>query len=931
MYCRLLVIAVIYLLPAVYAETDPNYRLNTPIVPSAYQLLITPYFDTNDENAFSFDGEVTINFTTTANANQIKLHSQDLNFTAADITVRIPNSNAIELNNSNPLEFNTQYSFAYINLVSELVPNVDYAVTITYKGPLRTDLNGFYRNYYLENGVKKWLGATQMEPTHARKAFPCFDEPQLKATFTISIDRPSNYKNSLSNMKMQTSVDLGNGYVREIFYPTPRMPTYLVAFLVSEFEAGQYRNGTQEFGIYSRPEAKNQSLYAFDFGIKVVEELGRYFGIDYYSTDYNLKLDHVAIPDFRAGAMENWGLVKYREALLLTDPEETAPYFRYRIAQILAHETTHMWFGNLVTCHWWSDTWLNEGFANYFQDYITSLIEPELGSANLLVTSSAYTAYAADDNPFARALTNDEVNSPAEISDHFGSITYQKGGSVIRMIHHLIGDDVFRLGLRTYLTNNALGSGYPNLLYAALDYAVTTQNSLNSYPNATVADVMGSWISQAGHPIVHVNINYNTDTVTLTQKRFYKNASYLSNETYKIPITYTTGLSPNFNNTKPMFIMYDRSHEFTIANVSQTWVIFNVQDSGFYKVNYDQRSWELIASLLKGQQRTIIHHLNRAKIVNDLFAFLYGDEVDFSLLHNILEFLSEEDEYSVWLAALNGFKNLRNSYLGNNNVLPHVESYILKFLSSYIDRFGYVERSNDSFEDLRNRQQILEFACKLDHSGCVTQAAAMFKALRENGTEVSPSLRSVVYSTGLRYGTGEDYDFLWNRARTTNLASEIWIILDVLGHTTNEERLRRYLVSMTEENSPVRTQDLSTPLASVLSNHSNLALVMDLLKTDYDLWTSIYTTMDSVLSNVALNLRTESEFSEFETFLSSCTACTYTAKTAAMNSLQTARASKSWADTHESAILSKLKNNSNTAIPSIFMLIISLAILFMRY
>ncbi|CAH2217232.1 jg24955 [Pararge aegeria aegeria] len=436
---------------SVYSETDTNYRLNTTISPSAYSILITPYFDTGDDKAFTFDGEVEITFTTTTNINTIKLHSENLTYTSANITL-MNGGNTVNLLETNPLEFEDKYSFAHINLASELTSGVEYILKIVYTGTIRDDLAGFYKNYYIENGVKKWLGATQLESTSARKVFPSFDEPEYKAVFTLTIDRPANYKPSLANTKLQSNLSLSNGYVRETFYPTPRMSTYLVAFLVSEFEAEHYsRNGTKEVGVFTRPEAKNQTDYAFNFAEKVVQALGDYFGIDYYSTNSNLKLDHIALVDFKAGAMENWGLVTYRESLLLYVPEESTPYYKYRVAQIIAHETTHMWFGNLVTCHWWSNTWLNEGFANYFQDYITAMIEPDVAADDQLIIGSVYTALDADDVPDSPPITNNNVNSPDEISGHFGSITYQKAGSVIRMIHHLIGDNAFKSGLNAYL------------------------------------------------------------------------------------------------------------------------------------------------------------------------------------------------------------------------------------------------------------------------------------------------------------------------------------------------------------------------------------------------------------------------------------------------------------------------------------------------
>lgn len=907
----------------VYSQSDTNYRLNTTIVPSAYSLLITPYFDTGDNRAFTFDGVVSITFVPGSNSDIVLLHSQDLNFTAANISLT-NGQNTVALREESPLTIDDVYNFAAIHLENEISAGVEYVLTISYEGPIRTDLNGFYRNYYIENGVKKWLGATQMEPTHAGKVFPCFDEPGLKAVFSLTIDRPQNYKPSLANTKLQSSVTLENGYVRETFYPTPKMSTYLVAFLVSEFESGNSLVlGDNEFGVYSRPEATNQSQYAFDFGQRVVQELGTYFGIDYYSTNANLKLDHIALPDFGAGAMENWGLVKYREALLLYVPEESTPYYKYRVAQIVAHETTHMWFGNLVTCHWWSNTWLNEGFANYFQDYITSLIEPEVGSADMLVIGSVHSAYDADSDPDSAPITNNNVNSPAEISGHFGTISYQKAGSVIRMMHHLIGDDAFRYGLNSYLTANQFDSGYPERLYSALSQGVDNFNSLSDYADINFTSIMESWITQSGFPVVQVDVNGEESTITLTQKRFFLDSGHTSDQIYKIPITYTLDTNFDFTNTKPAFIMENRTHVLYINEIgtNHSTPIFNIQETGLYRVNYDSHTWHHIAELLNGNRREEIHYLNRAKIVNDLFAFLFADEVKFELLNNVLRFLENETNYAVWTAAIRGFNKLRRHYLGSDT-LALIDGLALNLTENAINTLGYEVSDNDNFVTLETRMNLLVFACKLGHEGCVNNSVALFQAFKNNGTWIHPSLREAAYCMGLKYGNGEDFDFLWNRLATTNVANEARLISEILGCTNNEEKLRSYLVSTLLEDSPIRTQDRTVPLSSVLTDYSHLNVVLDALKQNVSLWKSIYPSLDDPLSTIASAMHTKEEFDDYDAWLTSCTDCGASAVAAARKALDLALEEADWAEQHRSDIWSSLSNDSRGITASLLLLVL---------
>ncbi|XP_045519265.1 membrane alanyl aminopeptidase-like [Pieris brassicae] len=919
MICQMLILTLCSLLFAV-ARSDTNYRLNTSIVPLSYSIAITPYFDTGDDKAFTFDGEVVIKFRTESNINRIKIHSVELNFNASDINIS-SGSVLVKLNEANPLEFDKKYDFAYINLESELIAGYEYELSIDYNGPIRKDLKGFYMNHYYQGGVKKWLGATQFESTDARRAFPCFDEPGLKAIFTLIIDRPESFKPSLTNTKIQSTVPLANGYVREIFYPTPRMSTYLVAFLISEFESvTTIKNGDNEFGVYTRPEAINQTEYAVDFGQRIVDALGDYFGIDYYSVDSNLKLDHVALVDFQSGAMENWGLVKYRESLLLYVPEDSSPYYKYRVAQIVAHETTHMWFGNLVTCHWWSNTWLNEGFANYFQDYMTSLIEPNVGAADQLVIGSVYAAYDADEKSDAVPISNNNVNSPEEISSHFGTITYQKAGSVIRMIHHFMGNDAFKFGLHTYLDSNQLQPSYPENLYAGLEEGVATFNSLSRYPGFDLTSVMSSWISQAGHPVLHVEVDHANSLVKLKQKRFYIDPTKSSDELYKIPITYTTSNAPNFENTKPSFIMDGETYDLSVNLTEDTWIVFNVQETGFYRVSYDVHTWQLIFKALKSTKREEIHYLNRAKIINDLFAFLFTDEIKFAMLYEGLEFLHEEKSYPVWYAAVRGLKKLRNMYIGSET-LSLIDAYSLKLIDSAINNLGYEVNPMDDYDTLRNRMQILDLACQLGHQGCIDNAAAKYKELKENGKEISPSLRSVSYCTGLRFGDGKDYDFLWSRMASTNVANEARAIGEILGCTTDEEKLKSFLVSTQEENSPILTQDLTVPLSSVLANHSHVSLVIEELDKNLALWKSIYPSFDGVLSSIASALHTQNEFDTFDSWLSSCEECGEEAVSKAKNSLAAAKAVTSWADNHNLDILATLKGSARIVTSSMFMIL----------
>ncbi|CAH2105883.1 unnamed protein product [Euphydryas editha] len=641
--------------------------------------------------------------------------------------------------------------------------------------------------------------------------------------------------------------------------------------------------------------------------------------------DVNIKLYHIALPDFKSGGMENWGLVKYRESFLLYSPEESTPYYKYKVAQIVAHETTHMWFGNWVTCHWWSDIWLNEGFANYFEDYITSLIEPELGAGDMLVIGSLHTAYDGDSDTGSPPITNKNINSPSEIMSQFGPISYQKAGSVIRMMHHLIGDEAFKAGLNNYLLHNQFGSGYPDKLYSALTRGVDDFMSLSNYPNINFTSIMDSWITRSGHPILQVDVNKEDSTITLTQKRFYINSSHSSGEIYKIPITYTIDTNFDFSNTKPAFIMENKTHVLYIREIREnlTTPIFNIQETGLYRVNYDNHTWLNIAELLKGNRREEIHYLNRAKIVNDLFAFLFADKVKFVLLKNVLQFLENETEYAVWSVAIRGFKKLRNFYLGSDT-LALIDKFVQKLTKNAISKLGYKVRDEDNSATLRTRMELLVFVCRLGHQGCINNLVALFQDFKNNGKWIHPSLREAAYCMGLKHGNGDDYDFLWNRMATTNVVNEMSLIKEVLGCSNEQAKLNSYLVSMLGENSPMKTQDLYIPLISVLGEYSNVNTIVEILKQNVFLWKSIYVNFDIVLSNIASAMHTKKEIDAYNAWLTSCNKCGSSAVKSAKDALDVAMEKINWAEQHTIDIRSSLENNARAITPSILLLVLSI-------
>ena len=502
------------------AKDDEFHRLPADVQPIHYDLKLIP-----DLEAFTFAGEVTVALNVKKQSTEIVVNGKELKVESVHV---VQGSETIASSN---VKTDDVAQLINITLVKALVPNQPATLYIKYEGILNDQLEGFYRSSYKSSdGSSKTMACTQFESTSARRAFPCWDEPAIKATFSVIIHAPQHLT-VVSNMPEVSRVQSGErpGWDVHTFVKTPIMSTYILAFVVGEFEyvEDKTKDGVL-LRVFTQKGVKHQGQFALDTGKRALEFYNQYFGIPYPLP----KMDQLAIPDFSAGAMENWGCITYREAALLVDPDNSSTAAKERIALTVCHEIAHQWFGNIVTMEWWTHLWLIEGYANWMEYFCVNALFPEWNVWSTYVFQDLNRALDLDALANSHAIEI-EVKSPDEVDEIFDAISYSKGSAVIRMLENYLGSDAFQKGLHTYLTKYKYANALTDDLWRELELST----------GKPVSKVMQAWTRQTGFPLlsVHGESSVNSSgklSITLSQRRFFADGSTSGSETWPVPISF---------------------------------------------------------------------------------------------------------------------------------------------------------------------------------------------------------------------------------------------------------------------------------------------------------------------------------------------------------------------------------------------------------
>ncbi|KFB52686.1 AGAP013001-PA-like protein [Anopheles sinensis] len=844
-----------------------NLRLPRSIEPVAYDIRLVPWLV---EDNFTFHGTVEIVVNVLEGCDNVTLHAAGLVIHEATVERRMEagksQSTADEEATENPMVETIEIDrnltidskqFYVLMLKTPLRKGDQYVVRLRYEGVLNNYLQGFYRSSYTANNETRWTATTQFQPTDARRAFPCFDEPALKARFNISIARPKDMV-SLSNMPRLRSYDASEieGYVWDVYQQSVPMSSYLVAFVVCDF-----RNLTEgNFSVWARADSIRSAQYALSVGPKLLKFLEDFFHIEYPLP----KVDMIALPDFSAGAMENWGLITYRETAMLYEENVSALSNKQHVITVVAHELAHQWFGNLVTPSWWTDLWLNEGFASYMEYLGVDAVEPKWKPMEQFVVNELHNVFSLDALSSSHQISV-EVHNPEEIHEIFDKISYGKGATIIRMMDHFLTTDVFKRGLTNYLNDKKYQSANQDDLWEYLTNEARRGGIFDEH--TSVKEIMDTWTLQTGFPVVSVLRNYDMNSIVFRQERFsFANALNSSDPAllgerflWWIPITYTTLGESNFRQTKPnIWMKAEASLEMNNHDIpSHDWIVVNVQQTGYYRVNYDERNWQMIVNHL--QDRTKFRSIaasNRAQLIDDALNLARAGYLDYAIALNVTRYLEHETDYVPWKTAIASLNYIDSMLIRTRNY-GLFKKYSLELMEKIYAEVGFEDHPGNDLLVVYKRISVLKALCHLGSKDCVNNCIRKYYDWMQQpnpdiNNPISPNLKSTVYCTAIKYGDETEWDFAWERFQKATVASEKEILLSAMGCSRVPWILTRYLESSMSDESGIRKQDAFRVFLSVADNVIGQSLAFDYMRNN---WSKLKEYFGASMANLNIILK----------------------------------------------------------------------------
>ena len=724
--------------------------------------------------------------------------------------------------------------FDKLRLSQPNLENGNHTIHINFSGNITDAMHGLYPCYFTHDGVKKQLFATQFESHHAREVFPCVDEPAAKAEYDLTlITRPGI--TVLGNMPVKSEEENGDS-LTTTFEKTPRMSSYLLAFVIGELhkKSARTKSGV-EVNIWATPAQNENTLdFALDIATRSIDFYDEYFGVKYPLP----KSDHVALPDFSSGAMENWGLITYRESCLLADPELTPESSRRFIATVIAHELSHQWFGNLVTMNWWNDLWLNESFANMMEYVAIDALHPEWRMWEDFATNEVTAALRRDSLDGVQSVQAD-VNHPDEISTLFDpAIVYAKGGRLLVMVRKLIGEEAFRAGLKSYFEKFAYKNTVGNDLWQELE-------SASGQP---IVNLMNAWISQPGLPVVSVSNSH--DTAILSQERFFIGEHQPSDALWPIPLFANQPLDVKILNQKEATVSIEKLLQL------------NCGLSAHFITKYDESTREYLLKNI-----TELPTLDKICILQDATILARaGFENSASLLPLALSLKTETNEKVFGMAA-GALTELRKFVDDNDAARDSLKRISGEFARATFEELDWNEKAGESDDDRERRTTALSLMMYSEDKDVLNEAKTRFD---NNKLEDLPTeIRALIISANVRhFETPEMIENLFAAYKNTpsnDLQNDIAIGLT---STKNPETAEKILANIKDSNI-IRPQDASRWFVYLIRTRESRQIAWNWLKEN---WAWVEDTFgedksyDDFIRYAATALLTTDELNDFQQF-----------------------------------------------------------------
>nr|XP_012773537.2 endoplasmic reticulum aminopeptidase 1 [Maylandia zebra] len=806
-------------------------RLPTTVTPLHYDLAIHPNLTTLD-----FTGVVRIELDVHEDTNTVILHAKQMQI--SNVFLLAPEG----IKRLKVLEYPRFHQLALLS-DSVLIKGRKYEVHLAFAANLSDSFHGFYKgSYRTSSGEVRVLASTQFEATFARGAFPCFDEPAFKANFTIRIIREPRHI-AISNMPMVKTVELPGGLLEDHFDTTVKMSTYLVAYIVSDFKSvSKTTQHGVKISIYAVPEKIDQTAFALDAAVKLLD-----FYDDYFDIPYPLpKQDLAAIPDFQSGAMENWGLTTYRETGLLFDPEKSSASDKLGITKVIAHELAHQWFGNLVTMEWWNDLWLNEGFAKFMEFVSLDITYPELHVDDFFL-AKCFEAMEVDSLSSSHPVST-PVENPTQIQEMFDDVSYDKGACILNMLRDFLTPEAFEIGIVRYLKRYSYQNTVNSHLWESLTNICSshdldegrlkhtefcskrkTQSGASKWYSGDELDVraiMDTWTLQEGFPLVTVEVRGRE--VRLSQERYLKTDDPSPSEGFlwQIPLTYKTSAS----NTVHRFLLKTKTDVLFLPE-EVDWVKFNVDMSGYYMVHYAGEGWNSIIKLLQ-HSHTALSGNDRANLIHNVFQLVSIEKVRLDTALELSLYLSRETKI---MAVTQGFGELVPLYKlmekRDMKVLENqMKSYIVDLFQDLIDQQEWNDSGSVSQRVLRS--YLLLFSCVRNYAPCVTKATQLFNQWKDSdGTMSLPvDITMAVFVIGAR--TPEGWDFLFEKYRHSLQMSVKSRMKTAMAVSPLQDKLK-WMMEQSLIGEIMKTQDLPDVVVSVSKNPHGYQLAWDFLRANW--------------------------------------------------------------------------------------------------